>query len=157
MERKAKSFKVGIAAPEVTAWTPEQWRTFCVQVDRPYLPFRAVSDLLSVLNKAQHVHGVTDAIVALLQSWAVDREKINTVAIAEANFSQEEAAYVASIEPTIDSLKHRTAADLALVIGHLVDANFIKMEDPTPKAFSVAGELKRIDFLKSNARKKCRK
>lgn len=153
MERHQKSFKVAILAPTVPQFTEEQWRTLRVQVAREYLPFRDHSDLLSVLTKASVEDSVRQAILGVLHNWAMSRESIDVPASTD-DLSAEQQGYFASIEPTWESLKHRSSVDLALLIFHLLDAGLIKME--ADKGFCVAGELKRIDFVKSDARKKLR-
>jgi len=127
MQSKAKSFKVGVAAPEVPSFSEEQWRTLRVQLDPQYLPFRDPADLLKVLNKAKATEGVQAAVIAQLKEWATTREKIDPNCSPSA-LSAEEHEYYATIAPTWDSLVHRGSVDMALLILHLVDKGIVPME-----------------------------
>ncbi len=153
MERERKKFGVGIKAPDVPLWSDEELRTCRVQVEPQYLPLRKPADLLSVLNKARDVPGVDEALLSQLKQWC-ERDGVSLAKIASASLSAEENAYVASISPHLDSLRLRDASELAILIRILVDKKLVPWT--AQSGFSVVGELKRIDFMKSSARKKCR-
>jgi hypothetical protein len=153
MEREKKRFGVGIEAPDVPLWSDDEMRTFRVQVEPQYLPLRKATDLLCVLNKARAILGVDEVLLAQLNKWC-ERDGISVEKIASAGLSGEEGAYIASVSPNFESLRLRDASELAILIRIIVDKKLVPWTAQT--GFSVAGELKRIDFIKSNARKKCR-
>jgi hypothetical protein len=138
---------------DVPLWSDDEMRTFRVQVDLQYLPLRKTTDLLCVLNKARAIPGADDVLQAQLNKWC-ERDGLVVEKIALASLSAEEGAYIASISPTLDSLKLRDASELAFLIRLLVDKKILPWT--AQSGLSVAGELKRIDFMKSSARKKCR-
>lgn len=92
-------------------------------------------------------------LIAQLNKWC-ERDGLVVEKIASASLSAEEGAYIASISPNLDSLKLRDASELAFLIRLLVDKKILPWT--AQSGLSVAGELKRIDFMKSSARKKCR-
>jgi hypothetical protein len=128
-------------------------RTCRVQVDPQYLPLRKTTDLLCVLDKARAIPGVDEVLLAQLRKWS-ERDGISAEKIATASLSDEEGAYIASISPSLDSLRLRDSSELAVLIRVIVDKKLVPWTAQT--GLSVAGELKRIDFMKSSARKKCR-
>mgnify|MGYP003659951434 CR=1 FL=1 len=153
---KKPSYTVGIKAPEVSKLTADDWRSLKIQVDPKYLPYRSVSDLLAVLNKARYKPDVETCTIAILERWALEREKVKLSRLTEAQLDEEELKYVQSISPTWESLVLRDAADLALLIEELVEKKILHHEATSKGDFSVAGELKRLDYVKSSARKKLR-
>jgi hypothetical protein len=153
MEREKKRFGVGIEAPDVPLWSDDEMRTCRVQVDPQYLPLRKTTDLLCVLDKARAIPGVDEVLLAQLRKWS-ERDGISAEKIATASLSDEEGAYIASISPSLDSLRLRDSSELAVLIRVIVDKKLVPWTAQT--GLSVAGELKRIDFMKSSARKKCR-
>lgn len=127
------------------------------QVDRNYWLLRDARDLERALLAVLRQHGAAaeGAVVQLLQSWVNERERVSGDRIEDAlagRFplgSDESLEYARAIAPTLESVRFRGACDLALILGHLVDSK-IATED------EVKGELKRIDFVKSDARNKLR-
>lgn len=149
-----RSYGVGIDAPVVPLFSDDEIYRGRVQVSTECLILRKHSDLLAVLTKALLIAHAKDTVLSQLLEWAA-RDNVTIEGIGAANdISAEQAVYLQSIEPTLLSLPSRDIGELALLIRALVDAKIISME--TGDGFTVAGELKRLDYLKSDARKKAR-
>jgi hypothetical protein len=105
------------------------------------------------LEKARAIPCVDEVLLMQLKKWS-ERDGLSAEKSAAASLSAEEGAYIASVSPNLDSLKLRDASELAFLIRLLVDKKILPWT--AQSGLSVAGELKRIDFMKSSARKKCR-